>query len=50
MRKVYVVIGTWTDDGHSYLAGVFSSWKKAEWYTKRFSEGRTYMIKTEILL
>lgn len=50
MRKCYIVIGTWNGESYKYIAGVFTSYKKALWFTKKFSEGRTYTIKTEILI
>lgn len=49
MRKVYVLIGTWVG-GNKYIAGVFTSRKRAEAFAARFNEDRTYTIKTEVLL
>lgn len=49
MRKVYILIGTWKS-GNKYIAGVFSSRKRAEAFAAKFNEFRTYTIKTEVLL
>lgn len=56
MRKVYVLIG-WTPEDGSYVSGIYSSKRKAEFFKKILQDARTemdehrlYEIKTEVLL
>lgn len=56
MRKVYVLLG-WTPNDGTYVSGIYSSKRKAEFCKKiledarsEMNEHRIYRIETEVLI
>ena len=56
MRKCYILLG-WTPDNGTYVSGIYSSMRKAEFYKKILEDARTemdehriYRIQTEVII